>query len=155
MDFSYLYLGYFIVNLISFPGAFNGFFILVPWVFHCQDGGGRVGGGGSSPFVVVGAWLVIIIILIVCCHSHCPSLLFVIVVQQHCPSSSFIVGGGRCLLLASGGGHFQLSVGVRLLSAFVDACCHLWVAGMGAPHRQWACLGCGLSFCGCLGVCCS
>ena len=74
-------------------------------------------------------------------HSVCPSLSFVVVVQQCRLSSLFIAGAGQRSSLASGGGRFRSSVVVRLLSAFADACHRSWVAGMGAPHRRWACLG--------------
>ena len=128
-----------------------------------MEGGGKVGGtgeggreggeggseGGRRGLVVVrgGGRLA-------CSrHSHRPSSSFVVVVHQRRPSSLFVVGGGRRSSLASGGGRFRSSVVVRSLSAFADARRRSWVAGMGAPRRRWACLGCGPSFCDCLGVC--
>ena len=74
-------------------------------------------------------------------HSVRPSSSFVVVVQQRRPSSLVVAGGGRRSSLDSGGGRFRSSVVVRSLSAFADARRRSWVAGMGAPRRQWACLG--------------
>ena len=76
-----------------------------------------------------------------CGHSVRPSSSFVVVIQQRRPSSLFVAGAGQRWSLASGGGRFQSSLVVRLLSAFVDARCRSWVAGMGAPCHRWACLG--------------
>ena len=69
-------------------------------------------------------------------------------------SSSSVVGGERRSSLAGDGGRFRSSmVVVGSLSAFADVRRRSELAGVGAPRRQWAFLGCGQLVCGRLGVC--
>ena len=91
--------------------------------------------------VVVGTGLVVFIVRHQCSRRRPATL-------------SFVVGDEQRSSLAGDGGRFRSSVVVvGWLSAFADVCCHSGLAGVGAPRRQWAFLGCGQSVCGRLGHC--
>ena len=97
--------------------------------------------GRSLLFVVVSTGLVVFID-----HHGCS--------RRRPATSSSVVGGEQHSSLAGDGGCFRSSmVVVGSLSVFADICHCLELAGVGAPRRQWAFLGCGRLVCGRLGVC--